>query len=236
MRDHAPVDRHPTVAMSQGAVLGGVGGQFVEDHAQRQGAGGRQGDVRPVQAQSPHAMRQGLMLQHRAQVRAFPVALGEQVVGVRQGHQPRLKGFGERAGVLMGAGRLHGDRLNGGQGVLHAMIELVDHQLLPFGGHDDIRHVMPLNKHADHARVLVPDGLIGEVDVAIGGRSVGRMLQAERALPAHDRFPGLVHVVQEVEMTLLAQLGQGVFDGAAQNVAMIDEPVAGLITKLDDMI
>src|SRR5690606_36043586 len=51
MIDHAPVDRHPSIAMSQGAVFRGIGGQLMENHAQRQGSGWRKSDKRPVQTQ-----------------------------------------------------------------------------------------------------------------------------------------------------------------------------------------
>ncbi len=85
-----------------------------------------------------------------------------------------------------------------------------------------------------HRPLGVVHGLVGEVDEDL----LGPLLVQERCpyLPAHNLLPGGIDLVQQVEETLLAHLGEGLLDSTAQHRAPADQAHVFGVGELEDVV
>jgi hypothetical protein len=78
-------------------------------------------------------------------------------VGARQRDDPCLEGFAHPTRNIGAANRLRGERLDGREGVLDAMVELVDQRALARLRHFPLAHVDKHVDRADQLSFLVPE-------------------------------------------------------------------------------
>ncbi|ACG78003.1 conserved hypothetical protein [Phenylobacterium zucineum HLK1] len=220
---------------AQRAVLGRVGRQFVDNHAERQRPGRVEVDDGPVQ-RDPLGVGLELAAHHGAQVGAAPGAGGEHVVGAGEGHQPPLEIADEGRHVGRVAGRLRRHGLHGGQVVLHPVIEFVEQELLLLGEDGALGHVAALGDDAGDAALLVPDGLVDEVHVAHLDLPAGRVLQRHGQRAAGERLAGGEDPVEDLEQPGWGDLGQGLASRHSDHVAVPDELAVGGVGQAEDVV
>ncbi|MNY22883.1 hypothetical protein D3C86_1565240 [compost metagenome] len=136
----------------------------------------------------------------------------------------------------MRARRLHGDRLDRGQGVLHPVVQFVDHQFLAFGGQDGVGDVMPLDEDAHDRAGVVADRLVDEVQIARRQQAVGRLLQLHGTLSPLAGLARRQHLVEKIIEALTRQFRQGLADGLSDHVAMADQLTIGAVVQLDHVL
>ncbi|GJE73397.1 hypothetical protein CHKEEEPN_4962 [Methylorubrum podarium] len=144
-----PGDDDPSPARREGAVLGGVGGEFVDRHADRHGDLGGKIDRRAVEddAQVRRGLGLALGIGHQlggeqvAQARRLPRRLGEHAVGVGERLDAADEGLVEIVDAGGGARRRADDGLDRGERVLHPVVQLADEEAAALLGEVAVGHV-----------------------------------------------------------------------------------------------
>jgi hypothetical protein len=208
----------------------------MEDEAERQGRAGLQQDVGAVEGDAALAVGAQLLLQEAAEVRALPVGPGQRVVRVGQRHQARLERAAEILRRRGGTERLSGDGLDGCEGVFHPVVQLGDQQALLVHGADAVRDVGTFHEDAGNAAVLVRDGLVHEIGERLLQRRVGGALDHEAQPAADEGFAGAVNLVEQLDEALADELGQGVQQWLADDVAVPDELQVGVVDQFEAVV
>ena len=232
----APAHANAAFLRREGAVLRGVGGELVEDQAEGERFGRRERHRRSPDGVAVRAVRAQLQHDDVVQIRAAPDRLGQQIVGRRQGQQPRFEGRLEGFRIRAGAQGLGGDRLHRGQGVLHPVIQFVQQELLLLLGPDSIGDVAAFDEDAPRRAAGVEDRLEDEVDEAFLGCGVRRTLQHDAGRGADIGLSRPHHLGEDVGEGLSLEFGHGLHQRPADQGAVADQLLVGVVHQPEGVV
>ena len=97
-------------------------------------------------------------------------------------------------------------------------------------------HIMALDEDSADAAAGVQDGLIGQIDEALLQRPVGYALQFDGYGATDEGLTGGVDAIQLVQKALRHHLGQHIGEYLADDLAMSDQLVIGIVGEFEYML
>lgn len=117
-----------------------------------------------------------------------------------------------------------------GQGVVGGLVADFLRQLV------GLADIVALHEDAADLAGVVQDRLVDEVDVVLHRRTVGLRPQLHRHGAADEGLAGGVHAVEQFEEALALQFGQRVPHRLAEDVAVADQRVVGLVGQFEHVL
>src|SRR6476620_9286548 len=84
--------------------------------------------------------------------------------------------------------------------------------------------------------IMLDHGLVNEIKIYLSRRFGGRRLQRDLSLTTHVRFARLVDLVQQVNESLAAKLGERLCHCLADDVAVPNQIQVGVVGELEDVL